>query len=146
LRALVICVLLFPVLVYPMLSVAKTQTHAEISEGEARSLLLLVVRQEGYTLEKRGMGLELVTTRSHQPVHSGYFDFSLTFETPRAGATEVLRLYAVSRRTGDVWETNLCQRYDFPDLKAVQKRIQQRTGYTLADEQGARQGLGCPEN
>jgi hypothetical protein len=67
-------------------------------------------------------------------------------ETPRAGATEALRLYAVSRRTGDVWETNLCQRYDFPALRAAQDKIQQITGHSLADEQDARQGLGCTEN
>jgi hypothetical protein len=118
----------------------------ELSVAEARDLLLLVIRHEGYTLEKRGISLEVVTTRSHQPVHLGYLDFSLTFETLSAGATDALRLYSVSPRTGEVWETNLCRRYEFPALEAEQKKIQKRTGYSPADEQELRRGLGCSDD
>jgi hypothetical protein len=67
----------------------------------------------------------------------------LTYDSPKPGATQVLGRYAVGRLTGDVWETNLCKRYDFPSLKRVQAEIMARTKKTFADESDARRGLGC---
>ena len=92
------------------------------------------------------MALDLVRTKSHQAVYPGYFEFSLTYETSQAGATEALRLYAVSRRTGDVWEVNLCHRYAFPTLVKEQAAIQRWTGYSLADDAASVEGLGCPDS
>jgi hypothetical protein len=61
------------------------------------------------------------------PSERGFWEFGLTYDSPKLGATQVLGRYAVSRLTGDAWETNLCKRYDFPSLKRIQSAIMART-------------------
>lgn len=78
------------------------------------------------------------------PPNRGFYTFSVTFDSPKAAATDVVGAFAVSRLTGDVWETNLCKRYAFPALRAAQRRIMARTHGSFRAETAARQGLGCP--
>ena len=74
-----------------------------------------------------------------------YWEFGLTYDSPKYGATQILGSYAVSKFTGDVWETNLCKRYEFPSLRQIQHAVMRRTGRSFADETKARPGLGCTD-
>ncbi len=114
-----------------------------LSREQARQVLTMVLRHEGYKLGKPGMYIEDLKITAGNDPHPGYFDFGLSYDTPKAGATAVLGSYAVSRMTGDVWETNLCKRYSFVKLRRLQKIISERTGKSFAGEDKERSGLGC---
>ncbi|WP_191487224.1 hypothetical protein [Pseudomonas sp. FEN] len=45
-----------------------------------------------------------------------------------------------------MWEINRCKRLAAPALKQLQAQIMARTGKTLNDEEGPRQGLGCEDD
>lgn len=125
----------------PDFDVAKVQKSG-LSAEQARQVLTLVLVHEKYRLCKRGLGIEGPFKGSLVP---GYFSFSLEFESAENGATQVLGMYRISKFTGDVWEFNLCQRYDFPKLKEIQAAIMKKTGKSFADETAARRRLGCTD-
>jgi hypothetical protein len=112
--------------------------------AQAKKVLTLVLRHEGYDLKKRGMYIDDdIKTPEGGPPHPGYVDLSLQFDARTAGATAALGYFAVSKKTGDVWEVNRCKRYRFPELSRIQRLIMQRTGTSLADEREQWKGLGC---
>lgn len=112
---------------------------------QAKALLLLVLRHQGYQLNKRGMFIDddFKTSQGQAP-HIGYFDFALGLDSSQAGATRYMGYYAVSKKTGDIWELNLCKRYLLPELERAQRLVMSRTKISFADERSERRGLGCP--
>jgi hypothetical protein len=116
-----------------------------LSVTQARELLTIVIHYLGYDNKKKGMSIDESKTGDGNPPHPGYFDFALNYDSPKLGATQVLGVFSVSRLTGDVWETNLCKRYNFPELQKAQAAIMRRTAKSFADEAKARSGLGCSD-
>lgn len=109
-----------------------------LSAAQARQVLRIVLRHEHFPLGKAGFHIETLASRLRS-----HWQFSVTFESPQAAATTMLGAFAVSRMTGDVWETNRCRRYDFAQLRQWQARIMARTGGSFASEADDRRQLGC---
>ncbi len=108
---------------------------------QARQIMMLVLKHEHFPLNKDGFYVEALP--NSEP---GYQDFGVTLDSPDAGATTALGSFAVSRMTGDVWETNLCKRYNFDELRQLQAHIMKRTGQTFKTERAKRLGLGCTDH
>jgi len=122
------------------------QVHSELTADQARQVLIVVLKHEKIDIKKDGMDIDgPFKVDSGIPSQRGFWEFGVTFDSPKYGATQVLGRYAVSRLTGDVWETNLCRRYRFPKLGKIQAAIRLKTGKSIADEKDARRGLGCTE-
>ncbi|KIH82243.1 hypothetical protein [Pseudomonas batumici] len=118
-----------------------------LSREQAQQVLVVALKQQPYKLSKPGVFIDGdLADGNGNPPHPGYFDFSLGYDDPKAGATEYWGLFSVSVLTGDVWEINSCKRLTAPALKQLQTQIMARTGKTLNDEAGQRQGLGCEDD
>lgn len=120
------------------LTASQVQTEG-LTSAQARQVLVMVLKHEKLFMNKPGFNIEDIE------FVPGYVNFHVTYDSPKAAATDVIGAFAVSPRTGDVWETNLCKRYEFQALKRVQGTIMQRTGKTFASEVGERRGLGCTD-
>ncbi|NWB31982.1 hypothetical protein [Pseudomonas gingeri] len=117
-----------------------------LSREQAQQVLEVALKHEDYKLDKPGVFIDGdLADENGNPPHPGYFDFSLGYNDPKAGATEYWGLFSVSTTTGDVWEINSCKRLAGPELKQLQGRIMSRTGKSLGDEKVQREGLGCDE-
>lgn len=108
-----------------------------LTVAQARQVLILVLKHEKLLIKKPGFNIE------HIDFVPGYINFHVTYDAPTAAATSVIGAFAISPRTGDVWEVNRCKRYDFPALQRVQSVIAQRTRKTFASEVTERNALGC---
>lgn len=117
-----------------------------LTKEQAKQVLMLVLRQDKYHLSKNsGMYIDGdLQTPDGKPNRPGYYDFSLSYETPEAGATAYLGYYAVNIKTGDVWEVESCVHYNFQALRRIQREITRRTGTALTNEKTARDEVGCP--
>jgi hypothetical protein len=112
---------------------------------QARKVLVVVLKHEKFRLSDPALSIDdHVNGPSGDPDRPGYYNFSLAYENPKAGATAYLGYYAVNIKTGDVWEVESCVRYQFPALRALQREIGQRTGAPLASNKAARDEIGCP--
>jgi hypothetical protein len=117
-----------------------SQVQADgLTIDQAKQVLVMVLKHEKLFMKKPGFNIEDIE------FVTGYVNFFVTYDSPKAAATDVIGGFAVSPRTGDVWEANLCKRYDFPALKRVQATIMQHTGKTFASEVSERRGLGCTD-
>jgi hypothetical protein len=117
-----------------------------LTREQARQVLVVVLKHERYKLGMPGVFIDGdLADEKGNPPHPGYFDFSLGYDSPKAGATEYMGLFSVSTATGDVWEINICKRFVFPALRSLQSGIMARTGRTMADEMAQRRGLGCTD-
>ncbi|UZE31603.1 hypothetical protein [Pseudomonas asplenii] len=117
-----------------------------LSREQARQVLEVALKHENYKLGRPGVFIDGdLADENGNPPHPGYFDFSLGYNDPKAGATEYWGLFSVSVATGDVWEINTCKRLAGAELKQLQNRIMTRTGKSLSDEKVQRQGLGCSD-
>ena len=118
-----------------------------LTNEQAKELLMFVLLHEGYKLPMRGVFVDgPLADKEGTPPHTGYYDFSLGYDTVNAGATEYLGLFSVSKVTGDIWEINKCEQFTSSRLKSIQKVIMKRTGKTFADERAERMGLGCTDD
>lgn len=119
-----------------------------LTKQQAKQLLVVVLKHENYKLNMKGMSLEGPMYRAKETNEQsppGYYSFGLNYDTPEAGATDVLGFYAVSIATGDVWERNTCKNFNFPELRQLQAQIMQKTGKSMADDKSVRHGLGCAD-
>lgn len=142
-------ILLLPALLsYAMVTQAADFVIAQdgLTGEQAKQVLIEVLKYQKYQLAKKGMDIDgPFKVDPNIPSQRGFWAFGLIYDSPKYGATQVLGHYAVSRLTGDVWETNLCKRFDFPKLRRMQTQIMQRTAKSPADEVEARRGLGCTD-
>ena len=111
--------------------------HNGLTAEQARELLIMVLKHENLFIDKPGFNIE------HIEFVPGYANFHVTWDSPEAAATDVIGEFAVSPRTGDVWESNNCKQYSFPELKRLQAEVMKRTGWTFSGELKEREGLGC---
>jgi hypothetical protein len=118
-----------------------------LSRAQAKQVLIFIIKhQTKIKFGKSGVFIDGdLSDQNGNPSNSGYFDFALGYDDPEAAATEYMGSFSVSILTGDVWETNRCERYTFPALQRIQKTIMKQTGKTLADEKVQRRGLGCTD-
>jgi len=119
--------------------------HSGLTKEQAKQVLIVVLKHEKFHLSVPGMYIDDdLYGPNGKPNRPGYFDFSLSYDTPKAGATAYLGYYAVNIKTGDVWEVESCMRYSFPALRILQQQISFRTGVSLLNEEAARDEVGCP--
>ncbi|NHZ34639.1 hypothetical protein F0185_13705 [Massilia sp. CCM 8692] len=113
---------------------------------QAKKLLVFTLSREGYNTTKKGLYFEGPLTNRHGNIpHPGYLDFGLTYANPKAGALEFIGLFSVSVSSGEIWETNTCEMFSFPDLRRIQHQIRAKTKISAADESVLRRGLGCTD-
>ncbi|WP_243493279.1 hypothetical protein [Massilia violaceinigra] len=129
----------------PLVHLGKIQAVG-LNAKQAKRLLIFTLSREGYNTTKKGLYFEgpLKSRKGNSP-HPGYRDFSLTFANPKAGAIEFIGLFSVNVSSGEIWETNTCEVFSFPDLRRIQHQIRAKTKISAADESVQRRGLGCTD-
>lgn len=122
-----------------------TKTSAgieQITSAQARSVALLVARHDAINVDDADTVVDSMD--GNGPFVAGYFSFIFIAVDPhQAGKDRTLAMYAVSPRTGDTWELNLCKHYEFPELLRVQRSIRRKTGAHPGDEAAAPRAVGC---
>src|SRR5262249_41976365 len=135
-----------PTLVTVLLVSAGTPVPpASLSDSEVEDVLRTVLAHERLASPGDGTVIEVLRERTSADIYPGYVAFGVSIDRPEEAATPVKGRFAVSRRTGDVWELSLCQRYSFSALRALQRQIGARTGARLGDETAQRRRLGCTD-
>jgi hypothetical protein len=116
----------------------------QISSAQARSVALMVARHDSINVDDPDILVDSMD--GNGAFVPGYFSFILIAVDPHVpGKDHTLAMYAVSPRTGDTWELNLCKHYDFPELERVQRSIQRKTGSHLSDETASAKTMGCDQ-
>lgn len=135
----------------PAVAPAQTPAHPQhpvhpprrLTSRQARQLVLLVLRHDAIDLSDTH--IELNSMDLGRDFIPGFFSYNIMRESTTPGPDETLRRFAVNRSTGDVWEFNLCTRYDFPQLTRLRKAL---TGHAIAspaDIAAQSKELGCSE-
>lgn len=75
----------------------------------------------------------------------GFSSFIVIRESTSPGPDETLRRYTVNRRTGEVWEINLCTHYDFPELTHLRHAFALTHPASAADIASEGKELGCTD-
>lgn len=75
----------------------------------------------------------------------GYSSFIIIRESNTPGPDETLRRYAINRRSGDVWEMNLCTHYDFPELTQLRRALALHSAPAAGDLAAEGRELGCTD-
>ena len=124
----------------PGASAANSARH-HLTQGQARRIAILVARHEKIDLSDTH--IEVNSMDLGAAFVPGFSSFIIIRESMTPGPDETLRRYAVSRRTGDVWEMNLCTHYAFPELTRLQRALLGHPPNEAAEiaEQGRE--LGC---
>lgn len=136
--------LLFPVLAAAVaLGQAAPSSHHALTLSQTRRIALLVARHDNIDLSDTHIEFNSMDTGA--AFVPGFSSFIIIRESTSPGPDETLRRYAVSRRTGDVWEINLCTHYAFPELNRMQVAMTGHRGDEATEiaEQGRQ--LGCAE-
>lgn len=121
-------------------------SHGGMTKTQAENLLIIALKHQQYNLSLDGVFIDGdLLDEDGNPAHSGYYDFSLGYDTPNAGAIEYWGLFSVSAQTGDIWELHQCEEIIFPELHKIQQKIMKKTGATFASEVDQRRGLGCTD-
>jgi len=111
-----------------------------VTSEEARKLVTMALKHDGHDPEMPGLVLTEITDATGRDAFTGFRMFSLAFETENGGSNNIAT-YAVSKKTGDLWDSDRCVRYNFPELKAEQQKIMKRTGSTFESEAMERKAL-----
>ncbi|NHZ98459.1 hypothetical protein [Massilia sp. CCM 8734] len=117
---------------------AKNVKSSGLTLAQSKQVLRVVMKHERYRMASPKLWIDGPWLTDGKPVIPGYVHFGVVYESNTQGH------YAVNTSTGDVWDVEGCQRYAFPALLAIQKRIVVKTGKELASEDDARSQLGCP--
>lgn len=116
----------------------------EMPYTQARQIALLVAAHDHITVDDRNVVLNSMDTRTPEGFLRGYYSFSIIREgSSAAEADDTIRMYAISKRTGETWEMNLCNRYNFPALEKMQKSVMRETGSNLVEDPGMPKDIGC---
>ncbi len=98
-----------------------------MTKAQAEKLLIIALKYQKYDLSLDGVFVDGDLQDKHgNPPHPGYYDFSLGYDTPTAGAIDYWGLFSVSSQTGDIWEINKCERIIFPQLQKIQQEIMKK--------------------
>jgi hypothetical protein len=122
---------------------ARERVH-EMEFDQARQVALIVARYDNITVDDRTIVMNSMDTRTEAGFIPGYYSFSIIRESDSsARADETIRMYAVSKKTADTWELNLCTHYSFPELQKFQQDIMHKTGANSGDDGDTRKAIGC---
>jgi hypothetical protein len=123
---------------------AQTTVSAHrLTAHQAHQIVTLVAKHEHIDLSDTH--IELNSMDLGREFIPGFVSFIVIRESTSPGPDETLRRYAVSRRTGDVWEINLCTRYDFPELTRMRRAFALSDSASAADLAAEGKELGCTE-
>ena len=117
--------------------------HHRLTASQARRIALLVARHDKIDLSDTHIEFNSMDTGAD--FVPGFSSFIVIRESTTPGPDETLRRYAVSRRTGDVWEMNLCTHYAFPELARMQLALAGHSGNEGAEVAQQGRQLGCSE-
>ena len=110
---------------------------------QAREVALTVARYDHITVDDRSVVINSMDTRPAGFIR-GYYSFSIIRESDSASLPdETIRMYAISKKTGDTWEMNLCNHYSFPRLQELQHNIMRKTGAAPEDDLEMQKAIGC---
>ncbi|MFP5230850.1 MAG: effector immunity protein Tgi2PP [Acidobacteriota bacterium] len=126
----------------PLHAAAAQAAHA-ITPREAHQIAVLVARHDDIDLSDTH--IELNSMDMGGDFTPGFYSFILIRESTSPGPDETLRRYAISRRTGDVWEMTLCRHYAFPELTHLQRRFSGRAVTDPAELSAQGKRLGCTQ-
>ena len=122
---------------------ARARVH-EMEVDQARQVVLIVARFDNIMVDDRTIVMNSMDTRTAAGFIPGYYSFSIIRESDSpARPDETIRMYAVSKKTADTWELNLCTHYSFPELQKVQHDIMHETGANSGDEHDMPKAIGC---
>ena len=91
---------------------------AQITREQARSLVHTTLRLRGDNVSTR----QIQESTDNIP---GYYTFG-AYRSPQGNVQDILGWFAVSQRTGQVWDTTSCNLYAFPTLERERKKIVRR--------------------
>jgi hypothetical protein len=124
----------------PRMAPAQSASHP-ITSRQAHQIAALVARHDDIDLADTH--IELNSMDLGREFAPGFYSFILIRESTSPGPDQTLRQYAINRRTGDVWEMNLCTHYDFPELKHMQRSFSGHSVGDAADLSAQSRHLGC---
>jgi hypothetical protein len=137
-----VCVLLSGATVVAGAAVRPTVGGRGLTSRQARQIAVLVAHHDRIDLSDTHV--ELNSMDLNAAFVPGFFSFIIIRESSTPGPDETLRRFAISRRTGDVWEMTLCTHYDFPELTRMQRALVRRGAAGEVAEQGRQ--LGCSQH
>lgn len=140
-RSLLTSLLFLALAALPMLGQASGAPRHRLTQAQARRIVLLVARHDNIDLSDTHIELNSMDTGAD--FVPGFSSFIIIRESMTPGPDETLRRYAVNRRTGDVWEMNLCTHYDFPELTRLQRTIAGHSQDETAQVAAQSRELGC---
>lgn len=111
-KILLVTLLLASLLFPPTPSLAATQ---EITLEQARSLVKTALKAHGDNVAK----IQVEETTNDI---SGFYGFG-AFDRQGPDVQNVVGWFAVSKRTGQVWNTTSCELYEFPSLEQQRKKL-----------------------
>jgi hypothetical protein len=136
------CVLLCSLAATVMAAIRPAGGGRGLTLREARQLAVLVAHHDGIDLSDTRV--ELNSMDLNREFVPGFFSFIIIRESRTPGPDETLRKYAISRRTGDVWEMTLCTHSDFPELTRMRRTFGRAGAAAEVAEQGRQ--LGCADH
>jgi hypothetical protein len=134
--------LLLPIAVACAVAQSALPRH-RLTTNEARRMVALVARHEHIDLSD--IHIEMNSMDLSRDFIPGFTSFILIRESTSPGPDETLRRYSVNRRSGDVWEINLCTHYDFPELTRMRRVYSLSAAPSAAELAAEGRELGCTE-
>jgi hypothetical protein len=114
-----------------------------LTAHQAHQMVTLVAKHEHIDLSDTH--IELNSMDLGRDFIPGFVSYIVIRESTSPGPDETLRRYAVNRRSGDVWEINLCTRYDFPELTRLRQVYALSALPSAGDLAAEGRELGCAE-
>jgi Effector immunity protein Tgi2PP len=141
-RSRLLAAFMLPIAVTCALAQVASSQH-RISARQARQMVVLVARHENIDLSDTHV--ELNSMDLGREFIPGFVSFIVIRESTTPGPDETLRRYTVNRRSGDVWEINLCTHYEFPELTRMRKAYALDAAPSAGDVAAEGKELGCTE-
>jgi len=121
-------------------SIAAQPRH-QITPRQAHRIVVLVAGHDNIDLSDTHVQINSMDLSAE--FAPGFYSFIIIRESTSPGPDETLRRYAVSQRTGDVWEMTLCTHYNFPELTRLQHIFSGRTTANASELAAQGKLLGC---
>jgi hypothetical protein len=95
-----------------------------ITRNQARELLLQALQKQGYPIRASNFELDNENDK--------YFPNFYTFHSYSNSKSRLVStgIFAVNKRTADVWDELLCHKIDLPEIKPLQGRLRKQTETT----------------